>query len=316
MKFLSSKSLKSLIVILSLMALPLANAHAYIEEVVEKTFDVSPGDLLLIDSDRGSIEITTHDKSSVDVEVVFKVKTSREEYARELIEDFLLDFDQDGNAVEIYGDYRGERGWFGSRNNKLQVEFLVLVPKEFDLDLKTGGGSIHIDDLKGEVDARTSGGSLDFRNIEGPVTGRTSGGSISLKSCIGEANVKTSGGSINIGKVDGDIDAHTSGGSIRVDEVRGIIDASTSGGSVTAYITEQPQSDCRLTTSGGSVTVYLEPDVNVDIDAKTSAGSVHSDFDVTVRGKMKRSSLRGKINDGGPEMYLRTSAGGIYINEI
>ena len=315
MKWHSTKILSSLMVILSLVALPLAEAQAYIEEVVEKSFEASPGGMLLIDSERGSIEITTHDKNTVEIEVVFKAKTNREDYARELIEDFILDFEQDGKTVEIYGDYRGDQGWFGSRKNKLQVEFMIRVPSEFDLDLKTSGGSIHIDDLKGEVDARTSGGSLGFKNIEGPVTGRTSGGSISLVSCTGDANIKTSGGSINIGRVDGDVDAHTSGGSIRVDEVKGIIDASTSGGSVTAYITEQPESDCRLTTSGGSVNVYLDSDINVDIDAKTSAGSVHTDFDMMVRGKYGRSSLRGEINDGGPELYLRTSGGGIYINE-
>ncbi|MBN2227527.1 MAG: DUF4097 family beta strand repeat protein [candidate division Zixibacteria bacterium] len=316
MKWQIAKIISALVVILSLVAMPLAEVQAKIEEVVEKSFEVSSGGMLLVDSERGSIDIGTHDKNTVDIEVVFKVKTGREEYARELIDDFALEFENTSKSVEIYGDFHGEQGWFGTRNNKLQVEFHILVPREFNLDLKTSGGSIHVDDLKGEVDARTSGGSLGFNNIEGPVTGRTSGGSISLKSCTGEANIKTSGGSISIGRVDGDVDAHTSGGSIHVDEVRGVIDASTSGGSVTAYITEQPKSDCRLTTSGGSVNVFLDPKINVDIDAKTSAGSVHSDFDVAGRDRKNRSSLRGEINDGGPELYLRTSGGGIYINEI
>jgi DUF4097 and DUF4098 domain-containing protein YvlB len=243
-------------------------------------------------------------------------RTSRESRAEEIFEDFILDFEQSGDVVRIIGDYERANRWFGSDNNKLRVEFLARIPDKFDVDLETGGGSIYVDNLEGKVRVSTSGGSLRFNRIKGPVDASTSGGSITLKSCEGYADVRTSGGSINIGNVDGDVLAKTSGGSITVDEVKGSIEATTSGGSVTAQISEQPKSDCRLSTSGGSVTVYLAEDINVDLDARTSAGRVDSDFKVEVHGRYTRSSLRGEINGGGPELYLRTSAGNIYINEI
>ena len=51
----------------------------------------------------------------------------------------------------------------------------------------------------------------------------------------------------------------------------------------------------------------------LDVDAKTSGGSVSTDFPVTVMGELKRSALKGKINAGGPQMYLRTSGGNIRL---
>ena len=305
-----------LILVLSLLVY--STAIAKIERNVEKILDVKPGGLLTLDTDLGSIDIATHDKNTVDVKVNLIADTRSESKAEDIINNFRLEFDQTGDNVEVFGELlkRKSFNFWGSNRNRLKVEFLILVPSNYNLDIRTSGGSIYVQDLTGEIDASTSGGSLTFEHIDGPVFGKTSGGSITLKSCKGLCDVKTSGGSIKIGEVDGEVIAKTSGGSIKVNEVHGTIDASTSGGSVTAKISEQPKSDCRLTTSGGSVNVYLADNIAVDLDAKTSAGSVYTDFDVTVRGKLKKTSVRGKINGGGPELYLRTSGGSIYINEM
>jgi len=283
---------------------------------IEKEFEVNPGGLLTLDSDRGSVIVETNTENKVLVEVTLKADTRSKDRAQEIFEDFDIDFEQEGDDVFIEADYKYDRNFWGKDRNRLHIEFLVSVPYEYNLDIITGGGSISVDNLKGEVEVSTSGGSLRFEEISGSVHGRTSGGSISLRQCEGFADVKTSGGSINIGKVKGDVDARTSGGSIDVNEVMGIIDASTSGGSVTAHIHGQPSDDCRLTTSGGSVNVYMNEDVGVTLDAKTSSGYVETDFPITVRGKLKKSILRGKINGGGPELYLRTSGGNIHLYSI
>ncbi|UCD94691.1 MAG: DUF4097 family beta strand repeat protein [Candidatus Zixiibacteriota bacterium] len=276
----------------------------------EKTFEINPGGLLTVEADLGSIEVGTSSSNEVEVEVI--VKAGREKY----LDDFKVEFEQNGNDVSVFGELMKRRSFWSSIRKPLRVEFLITVPKQYNLDLYTVGGSISVGDLDGDVRSETAGGSLNFERINGTVEGRTSGGSISVESCVGEADVKTSGGSITLGEVKGEVSAKTSGGSITVEEVMGMIDAATSGGSVTAYITGQPEDDCRLSTSGGSVSVYLEDDVGVYVDAHTSAGRVETDFPVAGRGKTRKSSLRGKINDGGPELYLRTSGGNIYINEI
>jgi hypothetical protein len=53
----------------------------------------------------------------------------------------------------------------------------------------------------------------------------------------------------------------------------------------------------------------------MDVNAHASGGHVSTDFPVTIQGEIDRSSLQAKINGGGPELYLRTSGGGIHIKK-
>jgi hypothetical protein len=306
--------LNSNLLVVAIFLVSCLQLQGSIEKEIEKSFNVSSGGELKVDTERGSMSIETHSREVVHVKVYYKVRSNDEEFADELINDFEIDFSDNGKDVTIEAEFGGE--FSNSEENKLNVRYIITVPNEYNVNLRNSGGSISVDDIVGKARAKTSGGSLNFKLIEGPVTGKTSGGSISLDGCNGDADVSTSGGGIYIGKVRGNVEANTSGGSITVDEVYGSIDASTSGGSVSATIKEQPKDDCKLTTSGGSITVYVSENINADLDAKTSGGSVNSEVDISFRGKVKSSQLAGKINNGGPKLYLRTSGGGININSL
>jgi hypothetical protein len=307
-------------------------ARADIERRVEKNFNVSPGGWLYIDSDLGSIKVTSGTGNEVAITVAEIMDASSEKEADRILQDLKLDFSVTGNEVRVTARYDRDR-FFNWINGRLKLRFAATVPAVYNVNLKTSGGSVSVEDLEGEAISKTSGGSLTFGKIVGPVKGNTSGGSITLEGCKGKADLATSGGSIRIGRVDGNVMAGTSGGSIHieaargrvqastsgggitVDEVFGEIDASTSGGSISAKITKQPEGPCRLSTSGGSINVSLAPGIKVDLNASTSGGRVRSEIDVLVKGEMGHSSMRGQINGGGPELYLRTSGGNININK-
>lgn len=283
-----------------------------IEDSVNKSFSVGPGGTLTLDTARGSIEVQGKEGNRVDIEVVRKAKTSDKNQTKEIFGYLRLDFSQSGNDVIVKGT---KTNVSSKKLNKLNVKFILTVPRSYNVDLKTSGGSISVDDLEGTVDIRTSGGSLGLNNITGPVAGKTSGGSITIGKVDGNVKVNTSGGSIRIENAHGTVDAHTSGGGITVNEVMSTIQADTSGGSVKAYISQQPKGDCRLKTSGGSITVYLSNDIAVNVDAGTSGGAIHTEFPVTIQGKMSKKELKAQINGGGPELYLHTSGGSIYIKK-
>ncbi|WP_339724092.1 DUF4097 family beta strand repeat-containing protein [uncultured Paraglaciecola sp.] len=160
----------------------------------------------------------------------------------------------------------------------LKVEFDLLIPKHYNVKLNTSGGSLAIEDLVGELSANTSGGSIKVGNI------------------VGDIKLRTSGGSITTDNISGNIDAHTSGGSINV------------------TIDKQLTKNAKLTTSGGSITAHLISDIHLDIYASTSGGRVKSDFEID--GKLKKRSVKGSINGGGPKLTLKTSGGSIKIKEI
>ncbi len=331
----SRKTLCAFIFIAALTLTSTACLYGTAQDTIQKSFDVRPGGQLILETDLGSIEINTSNRNTLEIEVIREARTGSSRRAEEILEDFEISFRKDGNTVYINGDHKrsGLRGFWNNIGKHVRIHFLISLPREFNVDLKTSGGKISIDDLKGEVRSKTSGGSLSFSRIQGPVWGKTSGGSIKLISCTSTADVRTSGGSITIGEVSGEVLAHTSGGSVTVDSSTGDIDVSTSGGSIrikeamggvkaktsggsiTAHITQQPRTDCSLSTSGGSVTVYLPEGVGMNVNAKTSGGRVHTEFPVTIKGELNKRSLNAKINDGGPELYLHTSGGSIYIKK-
>jgi DUF4097 and DUF4098 domain-containing protein YvlB len=259
---------------------------------LQRSFEVKAGGLLILDTDVGSVKIFSWDQPKVDVQVFREFRGWDEDRISDFLENFPIEFSQQNSTIEITGH-----------------------------------------DLEGKVEAKTSGGSLNFGNINGSVLANTSGGSISLKGCTADVSLRTSGGSITTGKVGGKTDAHTSGGSIHItqslgdvvaqtsggsitiEEAMGSIDANTSGGSVNIAILKQPKEDCRLETSGGTVNVSLAKDIAMNIDARTHSGRVKSEIPISATGKKKEDWVIGTINGGGPELYLRTSGGNIYINE-
>lgn len=320
-----------------LMALVIA-ASSYqsyardIEDQVTKSFKVSKGQLLYLKSDLGSVDVKSWDRDEVTVTVVKKADTNSKRRAEEIFEDLELRFDQTMEGVKIVAEYRGARNWWGER--RLRLHFEITVPKQFNLDIHTAGGSVGVTDLIGKADlytsggsitaglidgsvlAKTSGGSIKVQKARGDVTASTSGGTISIGEAFGSVKARTSGGGISMDSVTGDAEAYTSGGGLTLKKIAGNIHGSTSGGSIYAEIIGKIDRDCSLKTSGGSIRLYLPADISAEIDASTSGGHVSTDFPITVRGVIKSNSLQGKINQGGPLILLRTSGGSIYINEL
>lgn len=288
-----------------------------VEDNITKSFKVGQGGKLTLKTDIGSIEVQGVEGNSLEVEVLRRVEKTSKKKAEEILKDFDIKFSQSGNDVYIEAKYEKD-GWsrfWDKIRRRLRVKFIVSVPRVYNIELKTRGGGISVEDLDGEVNCKTSGGGLNFDNITGPIWGRTSGGGIQVGEVNGNVDVHTSGGGIRITNAKGKVLAHTSGGGITVNEVMGAIQADTSGGSIKAYISRQPKSNCHLKTSGGSVTVYLEEDIGVFVDARTSGGRIKTEFPVTLRGEISKKALKAKINEGGPELYLRTSGGSIYIRK-
>jgi len=312
-----------------------AAARADVEDKINKSFKAEPGGQLTLHVDRGSIELKSSDQATVEVEVIRKARGS-DAKAKETLGNHVVTFTHDGNRIEIKAESKnsGASSWFGGwfGGQQLQVSYRVTVPRKFDADLTTAGGSINVVQLTGKVQARTAGGSLKFEKLEGQLSGHTSGGSIQVASAKGKVDLKTAGGSIRLSDIEGEVTAvtsggsidannltgksvvKTSGGSIELGEIKGRMDARTSGGSIEATLLGQPAGDCTFKTSGGSVTLVLDGTVAVEVDAHTSAGRVSTELPVTSEVQ-KKNELRGKINGGGPLITARTSGGNVRLRK-
>lgn len=318
----------------TLLAVMLTTARlCALEFTTNQVFQVSSGGRLVMDLDRGSIEVTTSDHPTVAITVVREVKRGSDRTAQEIIDNHQLTFSQDGSTVLVKAKMAKNplQSWWGP---SLSVRYQVTVPKQFDLNLDTAGGSVRIPDLTGKIDVETAGGSITIGRVDGAVKADTAGGSIKVAGATGATDVNTAGGSIHLGEMGGSVYAdtaggsihvksaagpvqvETSGGSIELGDMQGPVQADTSGGSISARFPKSLSGDVSLETSGGSISVSVAEDASFELDAECSGGRINSEVKVATSGKPSRFKLRGPVGQGGPKLVLRTSGGGISVKKL
>jgi DUF4097 and DUF4098 domain-containing protein YvlB len=269
-------------------------------QTIDRSFDVDPGGLLSVDVTGGPIEVDTWEKNSVRVLIEKKVKSRSEEDAREILEDHATTVEQDGNDINI--TTRGGSHWWGG--DRIEASYRISVPRRFNLELETAGGSIEVDDLDGDVFAKTAGGSIEAGRITGEVKLHTAGGSIELAGGGGNTEAKTSGGSIAVGDCGGDVVVETSGGSISVNGAAGKIAAETSGGSIRLG---PANGDVKASTGGGSIRIASS---GGEVRASTAGGSISVDGSA---GPVNVSTSGGSISirDARAGVTAKTNGGSI-----
>jgi DUF4097 and DUF4098 domain-containing protein YvlB len=190
------------------------------------------------------------------------------------------------------------------------VRFKIDVPREFNLDLRTGGGEIEIvGGMKGNLRGHTSGGDITLDDLDGRVDMTTSGGDIRTGRLLGETYLKTSGGDIRVEDAGAELDVQTSGGDIRIGNVGKWLDASTSGGDI---IIGDVGGEARLNTSGGDIEVgRVSGGARINtaggtIQLQSASGDVHAN---TAGGDIELYDITGTVE-------ARTAGGDIYAELI
>jgi hypothetical protein len=314
-----------------LLVIAAATASALSEENIHQTLDGAPGGKIIVDVDFGTIDVSPGADDKVIIEGYRKIDSNNEAQEKEYLTAAPVIVSKEGNTVTIRARRQPKdhnQTWSG--RCKMDARYTVHVPRNFNSELRTGGGTIIGTDLTGTMSADTSGGKLKFTHLRGPTGATTSGGSIELNGCEGAVKVDTSGGRIESIDGSGSLEAHTSGGSIVVrnfggdtsvetsggrlalENINGKIVGRTSGGSITARLHSPVPGDVNLETSAGSIEVTVPPDAGLDVDAEASSGRVTSDLPF-VGTRTDREQMKGKINGGGKSLVLHSGAGSISI---
>ncbi len=316
---------------LLLFLIAAATASALSEENVSKSLDGAPGGKLIVDVDFGTIDVSAGVDDKISVAVHRKIDSDNEAQEKEYLASAPVIVSKEGNTVTVRARRQNKEhnlNWSGRCS--MDARYTVHVPKSFNSELRTGGGTIMVAEIAGTLSADTSGGKLKFTHLKGSTGATTSGGSIELNGCEGPLKVDTSGGRIEAMDGSGSLEAHTSGGSIVVrnfsgdtkvetsggrlifENINGKITGRSSGGSISAKLKSPVPGDVDLETSAGSIDVMVPADAGLDVEADTSSGRVTSELPFT-GVRTDRESMKGKINGGGKSLVLRSGAGSISI---
>ncbi len=335
------KKQKNLLLRITILAFALCcitvSVHAQISpQTIKKTFNVRPGGQLTLNSQFGTIDVKVNSRNqvsciatkAVDPNINMTIggltRSELDRLLQEALADFEVTFSPTGSDVLIQGKFK--RGWeYWVRHPyatilwmKLKIDFQVTVPRQYNVDLKTGSsGNIRVENIGGKLNAITDYGDIQLGSVTGAVNAKTgSSGNITLKACQSTVEAKSDYGDIQLGNVTGAVNAKTgSSGNITLKGCQSTVEAITDYGDIRSEMTKQMTRPWTLqTSSSGGIVVVLLPNVAIDVDARTSSsGSVSSDF--RVQGSISENSIKGTINGGGPLLKMRASYGDIYLRK-
>lgn len=270
-----------------------------ITDIIKRSFKVNQGGTLFLDVDQGGVEVTTRRGSEVLIEIELTVDVDDRTKAKEVMESYRSDFDQRGNDIFVRSRFDKTEGFWGRIRDasKVKIHITARIPEQYNVDFRSGFGSVRINDLDGNVNGRTGAGEIEIGMVSGTVDISTGTGHVEVD---GAANlfVKTGAGNIHARNVKGKAEVNTGAGDIEVE------------------ITSQPEEDSHLVTGAGSVTVLLEDDIAMDIEAQTNMGSAITDFPLRVETNFIKKSFGGPINGGGPLLRIRAGIGSVELKRI
>jgi len=243
---------------------------------------------LHVKTDDGSVRIETGTGSEIDARVTtvgWRVAPG----------EVTITESQTGDRVEIEVRLPKDHHGFGSGHRAVNVN--LRVPKEADLTVHTGDGSIEVQPVSGQIDLSTGDGSITADGLQGGIHLHSGDGSIRATGLAGRLEADTGDGHMDVrGRFDA-LDLRTGDGGIEA----------------TAEAGSRVEAAWSLSSGDGGITLRLPDGLAADIDAHTGDGGIVLDKPVTVTGTISRNTVRGQLGAGGLPLRIHTGDGSIRL---
>ena len=270
----------ALVLVLALAARP-ASAEQW-----DRHFDVTARPHVSVEADDGNVHVTTSDRHEVTVHV--------ESRGWHLGSQLNLEAEQEGAGIHVSARTPHGHISFGI-NHTLRID--ISMPRDADVEVRTGDGSVEVARVNGRVEVHTGDGG------------------IAVHGARGDLRLETGDGGIDAEDLDGRLEASTQDGHILVGGRFDLLDLGSGDGRVIADV--EPGSLVReawsLHTGDGSMLLRLPVGFKANLEAQTSDGHITMNLPVEFSGDMSRSHLRGTLNGGGSPLRLHSGDGSIRV---
>ena len=271
-------------------AIALVGAAGVSAEEVAKTFTVTGHANVKVTTDDGAVRVSTGDIKQVEIRVIYT--------GYKLDKDLHVSTMQSGDSVEVEAKTSSGGFWnWGVRHSSLRVE--VHMPKDADLTVATGDGSVEAESINGNLDVKTGDGHIAVQGAKGTIRLHTGDGSIEARELDGSADVTTGDGHVNLeGRFD----------TLNIKTGDGSVTARVHGGSKVA-------TSWNIHTGDGSIDLDLPGEMQANLDVSTNDGHISMGIPVLVEGTLSTTKITGKMNGGGAPIVVRTGDGSIHLNK-
>jgi len=274
--------------ILALAAGALTAGGARAEEWT-KSYTISGRAHVRVDTNDGAVRVTTGDSKQIELRVIYD--------GYKLDHNLSINSRQDGDQVQLSARVHNSNFFNWNVHKTLRLE--VHMPREADLNIETGDGSVEAQSLTGNLNIHTGDGHIRVDGAKGDIRLRTGDGSIEGRDLDGKLEADTGDGHVT---VEGRFDA------LNIKTGDGSINARAGAGS-------KMMNAWTIHTGDGSVDMTLPADLQANIEASTNDGRISLGIPVTVEGTFSTSKISGKMNGGGQQLTIHTGDGSIHLSK-
>jgi hypothetical protein len=284
-----SPFLRSALVGMALLATGLFTATVHADDFA-KSYTVSGRANVRVDTNDGAVTVTTSDTHQVEFRVEYQGYT--------LNKSLEIESNQHGDEVELIA--RIPHGLHFSIGMIRRLHIEVRMPKDADLQVRTGDGSINANGVSGTIDLHTGDGALNVSSLRGSI------------------RMHTGDGSIDAVDLDGKCDASSGDGHIRLAGRFDVLSAKSGDGGLDIEARHGSKLDAAwsVTSGDGRIDVAVPGDLAANIEASSGDGRITSDIPITIEGVMTKSKIHGKMNGGGTTLTIHTGDGAIHLKQV
>jgi hypothetical protein len=257
---------------------------------VERQFTVQGRPVVMIQAvTSGRIEV----KSSKNPQVIVSASRASDKIA--------IDIEQAGDRIDVTAIILDP----SAQPSELESNFLITVPEETELQLRTQTGLIYVEQVMGDMTLQSVAGDVHLKEVSGYIVVRTTGGSLVCTQCAGKLEFRSvSGGAQILQPGLTNVSLFSTSGNILYDGdfIRtGIYTMQSGKGTVEVHFSGTDSFDLNAQTTMGTVdnqaSAYLKPD---------SHGMKH------LAGKFSKG-LFGTVGQGLAKVELSSYSGTIRI---
>jgi hypothetical protein len=164
-----------------------------------------------------------------------------------------LKLEQDGKKARLISEIKSSSISSLFKRKEARINLDVRIPKNLDLEIDDGSGSIEVSGVNGNVEVDDGSGSIEIVNIKGWVNIDDGSGSTIVENIGGKVKINDGSGTVKITDVGGDVDVDDSSGTVSIYNIQGSVVVDDGSGGI---VIDGVDKDVYIKNSGsGGITI-------------------------------------------------------------
>ena len=278
-----------------------------VSETIQKTFSAGEDLELDIEAEFGSIQVLrATGEAKVDVKVITKAGADTIERAQELLDEFEVSVEKEGNTVKVVEKIlkddekekerkkRKEEKKEKKEKTMQQCDIKVIAPAGAPIRIVNTFGDVVIDEMKSPVDCKNTFGSTTVIGSNDTIRLKTEYGAARVINHTGSGLLKSEFGSLMVDGWSGDMDVKAGYGK---SEIKGLA----------------PDANVNGNFSFGKVNLTIPADFTGLVEASSSFGKIEAPDDFQKKKAMMAESVRGAMGEGRGKIRISSSYAPVII---